>query len=354
MKTQIISSVIALLAMCITGTAQTTPAQPPQAKVVYGTGTFNTAKSNSNDLEKKEYRFKKNSGKLLVNSNAISAEGYDGNEVVVTTWAERTEQDERAAGLQGINSSGLKDNTGVGLQLTEANDGTTVLSVVNYQKLDSVHLRLPKRIALSIKSPSSWTEGTIALKDLLSEIEVSNTFGDVKLQQVTGPMTIKTVHGNIEAVLDKPVKGPVSLVSTLGFIDVAIPKSTPANLELRTTLGEIFAAEELNIDLKPTTKQKDPTIVLAKTKTYVNTDSLRNKISIDLQSEGLSDSIGNVIEQAMESANVALESAFSELPQSFTISGASSNRIQGTINGGGENINLRTTHGKIYLRTTSK
>lgn len=351
MKTQIISSVIALLAMCTWGTAQTQPKRPPQA--VFGEDAFNSARSNNTNREKKEYRFKKNSGKLLVNASSVSVEGYDGNEVIVSTWVERSEQDERAAGLQGINSSGLKDNTGVGLQLTES-DGIAILSVVNRQKLDSIHLRLPNKISLAVKSLSSWTEGTITLKDLLSEIEVSNTFGDVKLQQVTGPMTIKTVHGNIEAVLDKPVKGPVSLVSTLGFIDVAIPKSTPANLELRTTMGEIFAAEELNIDLKPTTKQKDATIVLAKTKTYVNTDSLRNKMSIDLQSEGLSDSIGTVIEQAMESANVAMESAFSELPQSFTISGSSSNRIQGTINGGGENINLRTTHGKIYLRTTSK
>lgn len=350
MKTQIISSVIALLAMCTWATAQTQPKRPPAA--VFGEDALNPAKSNNTNRERKEYRFKKNSGKLLVNANAISVEGYDGNEVVVTTWAERSEQDERAAGLQGINSSGLKDNTGVGLQLTES-DGIAILSVVNRQKLDSVHLRLPNRIALAIKAPSSWVEGGITLKDLLSDIEVSSTFGDIKLQRVTGPMTIKTVHGNIEAVLDKPVKGPVSLISTLGFIDVAIPKSTPANLELRTTLGEIFAAEELNIDLKPATKQKDHTIVLSKTKTYVNTDSLRNKISIDLQSEGLLDSIGTVVEQAMESANVALESAFSELPQSFTISG-SSNRIQGTINGGGENINLRTTHGKIYLRTTSK
>ncbi|WP_066757132.1 DUF4097 family beta strand repeat-containing protein [Sphingobacterium populi] len=288
----------------------------------------------------------------MVNANAVSVEGYDGNEVVIATWAEHTEYDERAAGLQGINSSGLKDNTGVGLQLTES-DGITILSVVNRQKLDSIHLQLPHKIALAIKAPSSWTEGKIVLQDLLADIEVSNTFGDVKLHQVTGPMTVKTVHGNIEAVLDKPVKGPVSLVSTLGFIDVAVPISTPANLELRTTLGEIFAAEELNIDLKPVANRKEPTIVLANTKAYVNTDSLSNEIAANMQSQGWLDSIGTVVEEAMESANVALESAFSELPQSFTISG-SSNRIQGTINGGGENINLRTTNGKIYLRTTKK
>ena len=347
MKIQTISSAIALLAMCTWGMAQKQPNSPKQ--VVYGVGTLNSARANSSTLEKKEYRLKKNSGKIQIDANSLMVEGYDGNEVIISTWAEPTEQDERAAGLQGFNSSGLKDNTGVGIQLSES-EGTTQLCVVNPQKLDSVHIRLPNRIALSVKvNPSGWMSGTILLKDLSSEIEVSNNMGNINLQNVNGPMTVKTVHGNIEAILNKPVKGPVSLASTLGFIDVAVPISTPANLELRTTLGEIFAAEELNISLKPVTRKESNITMIA---SYVDKDEINKQVKESMKLSEWNDSTENVVRKAVETAHQVVETTLSSMPEAFSISG-STNRIQGTINGGGENINLRTTHGKIYLRTTA-
>ena len=70
------------------------------------------------------------------------------------------------------------------------------------------------------------------------------------LTNVTGPMTIKTVHGDIEASLSATIKNPVSIVSVHGHVDVAIPVATKANLKLGTVYGEIFVDPDFKIEIE--------------------------------------------------------------------------------------------------------
>jgi hypothetical protein len=108
----------------------------------------------------------------------------------------------------------------------------------------------------------------------------------VNLDNCTGPLTINTVHGKIEALFGNTIKSPISLVSAHGLIDVTLPLATKANLSLSTGYGEIFV---------------DPAI----------------KIDFDNRSE-------------------------------WKVYGG--NKVDGKINGGGHDLKLSTNHNNIYLR----
>src|SRR5690606_31519893 len=114
----------------------------------------------------------------------------------------------------------------------------------------------------------------------------STVHNGVHLENVTGPLTIKTVHGAIEATLGSNMKSPLSLASAHGLIDITVPATTKANVNLSTSYGEIFV---------------DPAI----------------KIEFDEKSDWVK---------------------------------YGSSKINGKINGGGLDLSLSSAHGNIYIR----
>ena len=69
------------------------------------------------------------------------------------------------------------------------------------------------------------------------------------MENVTGPVTAKTVYGHIEAEFSQNIKDPVSMVSIYGYVDVTLPLATKANLKMSTSYGEILVAPEFKIDI---------------------------------------------------------------------------------------------------------
>ncbi|MGJ1203822.1 DUF4097 family beta strand repeat-containing protein [Sphingobacterium lactis] len=126
----------------------------------------------------------------------------------------------------------------------------------------------------------------ILLKDLKGEIELSTNHNDVRLENVTGPITLKSIHGDVDAIFGETVRGPISIVSVHGHVDVSLPSALSANLKMVTKYGELLLDPDLKIDV-----ERD----------------------------------GKMIRY--------------------------NNQIGGKLNGGsGTNIDLRSDHGKIYLR----
>jgi hypothetical protein len=230
-----------------------------------------------------EYKVAKSSGRLELNIGRVTVEGHNGNEIIFSSKNSRGEKDERAAGLRAINSLGLEDNTGLGINVTEKGN---VIGVNQLKKMNSpdVKILVPKGVIVSFNHESQFG-GTAVFRNMENEIEVSANYNSVEFENVTGPVTAKTVYGHIEADFSQNVKGPLSIVSIYGYVDVTLPASTKANLKMSTSYGEIFVAPEF-------------------------------KIEIDRQ--------GDMIQY--------------------------SDRVNGKINGGGMNIDLRSDYSKIYLR----
>lgn len=276
--------------------------------------------------ELKEFRFTKGSGKLILSVGNAVIEGYAGDEVIISTMVEVIpEADSRAAGLQKINPSGLSDNTGLGYNRADDGDVTELSPVSTSFGLssDTVFIRIPRNLQVSVSGGNIWSSGNLSLSNFDGEIELSTTRGDIHLTNITGPVTVKTSYGNIEAVFRKPVKGPVSLISNMGFVDVALPASIKANVELSTMVGALYASEKFDIQRDVPLRVEGEYIAPSDEEVTVEHAIIRetrnkgNAITIR--------GIGNFM-------------------------GSQSNRLKGTLNGGGEHIIVKTTYGKIYLR----
>lgn len=234
-------------------------------------------------LQAQEFKITKSSGRLELHLGRVTVEGHEGNEIIFSSENHKNKKDERAEGLRAVNSLGLDDNTGLGIHVA---DKGNVVEVYQLKETDSPEIKVlvPKGVIVSFKHESQYG-GKAKFINLSNEIEVSAQYNSIELDNVTGPLTIETTYGHVEAVFNTNIKDPVSIVSIYGYIDVTLPQETKANLKLATSYGDIYVAPEFKLDVQP----KDGMIVY-------------------------------------------------------------SDKVTGTINGGGINVDLNCNYGKIYLR----
>jgi predicted membrane protein len=194
-----------------------------------------------------DFKIAKSSGRLEIGLGRVTVEGYAGNEIVFSAKGHSESKDERATGLRAINGSGLDDNTGLGINVT---DKGNVIEVSQLRKMNSpdVKIMVPKGVIVSFTHDTQYG-GTATFKNMENEIEVSANYNSIELENVTGPLTIKTVYGHVEADLSQNVKGPLSIVSIYGYVDVTLPVATKANLKMSTSYGELLVAPEFKIEI---------------------------------------------------------------------------------------------------------
>ncbi len=244
-----------------------------------------------------DYKVKMSAGgKVIINKvNEVDIVGHNGTEVIVMGVSRKENEDERATGLRVINGSGKEDNTGLGLSAIKEGNELTIEQISKNTE-GRFTIKIPQGV--SVLYEHNRHEGDdLNIKDISGEIEVTAHFNDVKLENVTGPMSINTIHGDIEAVFTKVNQSnPSTIRSSHGLIDVTLPSSTKANLKLRSSHGDMMT--DFNIDRNVKT---------AKTVGKKDNDC------------GGCDHHNN-------------------------------SKMTGTINGGGVLIDLYTSHSNIYLR----
>lgn len=198
-----------------------------------------------------EYKVAKTSGRLEIHLGKVTVEGHDGKEIIFKSNREKHEKDERAQGLRAVNSLGLEDNTGLGINVT---DKGNVVEVYQLKKTSSPDIRVlvPRGVIVSFEHESQYG-GKAIFRNLPNEIEVSAQYNSVELENVTGPLTVKTIYGGVDAEFGTEIKDPVSIVSVYGHVDVSLPASTKANLKMSTSYGEIFVAPEFKIEMEKNT-----------------------------------------------------------------------------------------------------
>jgi hypothetical protein len=194
-----------------------------------------------------EFKVAKSSGRLEINIGRVTVEGHSGNEIIFSSRDYKDNKDERAAGLRAINGSGLEDNTGLGINVTQNGD---IVEVNQLKKMNSpdVKILVPKGVIVSFSHQSQYG-GTAVFKNMENEIEVSANYNSIEMENVSGPLTVKTVYGHVEANLSSNVKGPISIVSIYGYVDVTLPVAIKANIKLSTSYGEILVAPEFKIEI---------------------------------------------------------------------------------------------------------
>jgi hypothetical protein len=198
-------------------------------------------------LRAQEFKVAKSSGRLEINIGKVTVEGHTGNEIIFTSADGNREKDKRAEGLRSVNSLGLDDNTGLGINVTQKGDVVTVQQLKKTNSPD-IKILVPKGVIVSFSYESQYG-GKARFKNMTNEIEVDAQYNSIELENVTGPLTIKTIYGHVEAIMDASMKGPINIVSIYGYVDVAMPATTKANIKMSTSYGEIFADPEFKIDI---------------------------------------------------------------------------------------------------------
>lgn len=195
-----------------------------------------------------EFKLAKTSGRLEIHLGRVTVEGTNGSEIIFSSKDGQQEKDDRAKGLRAINSLGLDDNTGLGINVA---DKGSVVEVYQLNKMNSpdVKILVPKGVIVSFSHESQYG-GEARFKNLENEIEVSANYNSVELDNVTGPVTAKSIYGHVEADFGPNMKGPISIVSVYGYVDMTIPLATKANLKLSTSYGEILVAPEFKIEIE--------------------------------------------------------------------------------------------------------
>lgn len=200
-------------------------------------------------LQAQEYKIKAGSGKMLklVEVNYAEVEAYDGNEVVISTEVKQRRDEERAKGLTAISGMGLTDNTGIGLSVVENGNDIEVQQLAK-RTSNKYIIKVPKSVKISYTH--SGVDGkTFKMKNITAEIEASVKHNSIKLEDVTGPMTINSVHGKIEAIFSSVNQSnPISIISVHGLVDVALPANTKANLRMEAKYGELLTNMDIEFD----------------------------------------------------------------------------------------------------------
>lgn len=195
-----------------------------------------------------EFKLAKSSGKLQLNISRVTVEGHNGNEIIFTSKSHESKEDDRAKGLRAINSAGLEDNTGLGINVTEK-DGLIVVSQLRKMNSPEITIRVPKGLIVAYKYESQYSD-KVTFRNVENEIEISANYNSILLDNVTGPVTVQAVYGNVDAVFSNNVKGPVSIVSIYGHVDVAMPATIKANIKMSTSYGEIFVSPDFKIEVE--------------------------------------------------------------------------------------------------------
>ena len=185
-------------------------------------------------------------------------------------------------------------STAIGLSVEEDNN---IIKIETNSWKGSVDLVVQVPWATSLKL-HCVNGGNITVENVRGELEVENVNGGITLSRISGSAVAQTVNGDITVSFNKINPGKaMSMVTLNGDVDVTLPADTKATLKLKIdNQGEIYSDFELALK---TTSQKTVE---------------------DKRAHG-----GHY--------RVTYENA-----------------IFGTINGGGQEITLKTFNGDILLR----
>ena len=196
-----------------------------------------------------EYKVKATGDKTLkiLGVNKVELVGSTGSEIVLSTEIKKDRDEERAKGLTAISGLGLTDNSGIGLSIIEKG---SIIEVQQLAKRNSNKYVIQVPANVKIFYEHSSVEGSsFKAKDIKSELEVSTLHNNVLLDNITGPMTINSVHGKVEVIFSSlDQQNPTSILSVHGLVDVTLPATTKANLKMESNWGELYTDMNIEFD----------------------------------------------------------------------------------------------------------
>jgi hypothetical protein len=171
----------------------------------------------------------------------LPIEGYQGNEIIITSTSDRFENPpSQAKGLKAVYPDGT-DNTGMALEVDQNGNDISIRCLLPIEQGGATYrIKVPEALALRIKGDCS-RDNSVNIQNMKSEIEI-NVCQSIKLKNVTGPLVLSNISGNIDIVFSEINNNkPISIASISGEIDVTLPAKAAINLEMRTVSGNMYS-----------------------------------------------------------------------------------------------------------------
>ena len=177
----------------------------------------------------------------------LPIEGYAGNEIIITS-DHFNEPPDRAKGLKPVYPGGT-DNTGMALSVEKNGNQVSIQCLLPITQNASYRIKVPENFSLRIKSGCARSGG-VDIQNMKNEVEI-NVCQSIKLKNVSGPLVLSTISGNIDVSFTELSKDkPISIASVSGEIDVTLPAKTPADLEMGTVSGNMYSDFDFQADKK--------------------------------------------------------------------------------------------------------
>ena len=199
-------------------------------------------------INAQDYKVPFSSGTIVLSGlDDVIIEGYNGSDVVISTKDYDSKNPERAEGLKLVNSLGLDDNTGIGLSAIKEGQELQVAAISTSCGEMRYTIKVPNGLNVDYTNKANSGERFYA-HAVGGEIVVSTNYASVELVDVSGPLSIKSVYGSVEAVFDQVAqKNAISLYSTYDFVDVSLPSNTKATVDIHTPYGGIYTDIDVEI-----------------------------------------------------------------------------------------------------------
>lgn len=296
-------------------------------------------------FQEQEYTIKGSGGEpftlVLQNLNTLEVEGYEGNDIVVTS-NEQMARPEKAQGLRSLSGVG-EDNTQIGLNAITEGKRVSLSQVRKFQQ-GKYHIKVPFNTKLMIQQGNEMSS-EIKVSKVKGATEVSTRYSSVHLEEVQGPLTVNSFSGNVNVVFSElSQQNPTSIISMHGEIDVTIPEQSKANINIESKYGEAFT--DLDMDIQKSERAKKMEASLAEREARIR--EMRARVQAKLAEIEEKEKGNNEVWKEIE-RNGGLEVPIPSFP-GFDFSTIMGTEVNGVLNGGGVRLYLQSMTRNIYLR----
>jgi hypothetical protein len=180
-------------------------------------------------------------GRIIIKdfSGQLPIEGYNGTDIIITSTSEDLTPPEKAKGLKPVFPAGT-DNTGIGLDVEKTDNVITITCLLPFTRDGEYKMKAPENLSIELSSGCE-RNNDVTVKNMKNEIDLK-TCHDIKLENVTGPLVLSTISGNIDITYSNINSAKSSSVhSVSGDIDITLPVKTATDLELNVVSGAIYS-----------------------------------------------------------------------------------------------------------------
>jgi hypothetical protein len=293
--------------------------------------------------------------RIHLGQGRVVVRGTDEREVTVSSsLAPKNKETQRKDGLRVI-------STAAGFSLTESGNVIELSAGLDGPGAGvpaQFEVRVPRSSEVSVSN--SWG-GDIVIENVDGDVEIKNLNGEIRLVGLAGGALVETMNGRIEATYTAlPATKPVSFTSMNGDIQLNLHAQAGANVRFRTQNGNVltdFEEDALVTKSEPVTPTAMQEMAQAAGEAAraageaARAAAAAAREQVEKLKQEMAERRAQGLPEKPEGAAAPKAPKPPKPPRPPSIPALAGGKVvQGTLNGGGPEIQIATMNGDIILR----